>query len=432
MNQHPDRSQAPAILPNPPIVFPHVHTQILPNGVTVHYLDTPGQEISTVTILRTGGRLDAPTASLPLFLSHALRNGHSEMDSEAMADLLDFNGVETDAVISSHYTGLSMTGLPENIIRILPDITRCHFDPLLPEQVLDSLTGQALTLLDMNRKKPLWWASNDAMLMLMGNPQAPLARVETAADIRAINRPKLLDFHLSTMNPAGTHILLSGHVTDELLDCVTRLWSHFTLPENVAPVYKNIVPVPLTVKRAMRERPLEGSLQSAVSMVAPMPGRDSEDYHMLRFTITALGGYFGSRLMQNIREKKGLTYGIDSSLLGMHEGAFINITAQFNADARTTVLEEIDAEIRNLAVNPPSGAELQQLKAHLGAALLKCVDGPGAVMETHFSPWKVGTPPDYYRRQQQALQSLNSDSISEMAAKYLVTANFLTAVCQPC
>ncbi len=432
MNTNPDRTQAPAILPNPPIVFPHVHQLTLSNGVTVHHLDTPGQEISTVTILRTGGRLDAPTTSLPLFLSQALRNGHSEMDSAAMADLLDYNGVETDAVIGSHYTGLAMTGLPENIIHVLPDITRCHFDPLLPEQVLDSLTGQALTLLDMNRKKPMWWASNDAMIMLMGNPQAPLARIETAADIKSITRRKLMDFHMSTMNPAGTHILLSGRVTDSLLDSVSHLWGQFTLAENVAPVYKNIVPIPSQAKRAVRERPLEGSLQSAVNMVAPMPGRDSEDYHMLRFTITALGGYFGSRLMQNIREKKGLTYGIDSSLLGMHEGAFLNITAQFNASARSTVLEEIDAEIRNLAVNPPTGAELQQLKAHLGSGLLKCVDGPAAVMETHFAPWKVGTPPGYYQRQQQDLHTLNSDTIAEMAQKYLIPANYLTAVCIPC
>lgn len=63
-------------------------------------------------------------------------------------------------------------------------------------------------------------------------------------------------------------------------------------------------------------------------MGMPTVLRSDADYIPLRILVTALGGYFGSRLMTNIREDKGYTYGISASLLGYRNNSFISISCQ--------------------------------------------------------------------------------------------------------
>ena len=140
----------------------------------------------------------------------------------------------------------------------------------------------------------------------------------------------------------------------------------------------------------------------------------------------ALGGYFGSRLMSNIREDKGLTYHISAVLMGEHNESMALVSALCDKSYTEQVVAEISEELRRLAANPPEGEELSRLKLHAMTDLAEMLDNPANVMSYYITQLLVGTPADYFAAQQQALRALSPEIISDMAARYLTPEKMIT------
>ena len=173
------------------------------------------------------------------------------------------------------------------------------------------------------------------------------------------------------------------------------------------------------------------SMQNAIAMGIPAISRHHEDYVPLRLTVMALGGYFGSRLMTNIREEKGLTYGIGAALMGGHEGSHAYISAKCDSNFTDKVISEIKAELVRLASDPPRGEELERLRMHAYVSLLEILDTPKSIMDYYRTMLIAGTPADYLERQLKGITGLSSDVISEMASKYLRPELLRTSIAGP-
>ena len=133
----------------------------------------------------------------------------------------------------------------------------------------------------------------------------------------------------------------------------------------------------------------------------------------------ALGGYFGSRLVANIREEKGLTYGITASLNGSPEGSYVEISAMCDKKYAGQVLDEVASELKLLATDPPRGAEIERLKLSATTSLAEMLDTPFSRMGYYMTQVLVGTPDNYFEEQCRQIRLLTSDSIAEMASRYL-------------
>jgi predicted Zn-dependent peptidase len=162
-----------------------------------------------------------------------------------------------------------------------------------------------------------------------------------------------------------------------------------------------------------------GTLQNSLSASIPTISRDHADYINLRLTIIALGGYFGSRLMSNIREEKGLTYGISASLLGMREGAHAQINAQYATGNSQRVIDEVRHELQVLATQPMPDDELTRLKRFIMSNLASTLDSPFSIVDYYQNQVLVGTPNDYFDAQFKCINSLSAETIMRMASQYL-------------
>jgi predicted Zn-dependent peptidase len=146
----------------------------------------------------------------------------------------------------------------------------------------------------------------------------------------------------------------------------------------------------------------------------------------------ALGGYFGSRLMSNIREEKGLTYGISASLCGNYEGAYVEIDAQCDASFVEQVVEESRKEIASLWENPPRDEELHRIKLRVWSSLASIADTPFATSDYYITRRIVGTTDSYFQDQMEALKNLTSHRIAEIAKKHLNPDALTVAIAGPC
>lgn len=161
------------------------------------------------------------------------------------------------------------------------------------------------------------------------------------------------------------------------------------------------------------------ALQSAVCISIPTIGRSDPDYIDLRLAMMALGGYFGSRLMTNIREEKGLTYGISGALLGYREGGVASIDSQTDPRNVKQLVSETIKELELLRTVAMTDGELSAVKRYAMSALAASLDSPFSIMDIYLTRYTSGTPDDYFKLQQKAITDLTAERIMEVANRHL-------------
>ena len=268
-------------------------------------------------------------------------------------------------------------------------------------------------------------ASDESNRLIYGSGH-PLAHITVPEEIEQLTPEILAAIHKGIINPARAHAFMSGYFTDDILDSVRAMLAAIPPLSEGTPL--NISPGIPAKGGTIVKIPFESSMQSAISISIPSIPRSHPDYIPLRMAVTALGGYFGSRLMTNIREEKGLTYGIRAMLCGSLEGSYVGIMARCDKSYAYTVTDEIKKELLLLASEPPRGEELERLKTHLASELADNLDSPSKVMQYYRNIITFGTPADYFEQQQRHLAALTDTTIADMADKYLRPEMLLTAI----
>ena len=134
---------------------------------------------------------------------------------------------------------------------------------------------------------------------------------------------------------------------------------------------------------------------------------------------TILGDYFGSRLMSNIREDKGYTYGIGSMVAELRETGYFLIATEVGTEVKDAALSEIQHELKQLQNEPVSEQELELVKNYMLGQLLKSADGPYSMTDLFLSVEPYGFDLNFYNKAIDSLRSITPARIQELAKRYL-------------
>ena len=399
---------------------------MLPSGAELHVLRREGADLCMLTIVVPGGAPEAGSPAVSALRSVLLREGTAAYSGERIADLLDYNGAWLKQSDNSHFTVVTVYCLSSRLDVILPLLRDIVFNPTFPESAFLTRREALAKSIEISHKDVDFRSKclSDAMIMGSGHP---MAVTDTAESIRAISRGEIIDFHNRITSPAHIRIILAGGVTPEIAAKVAETFSSISDAPSGSGLL-NIVPFSPAPAGTYRSATLPGATQSAVNIVLPAVDRSHPDYLPLRLAVKALGGYFGSRLMTNIREEKGLTYGIGASLLGMLDGAYIQISADTDNSSVGALVEEVRHEMEYLAENPPQGEELLRFRRAMGSNLASLLETPYSVADYLASMLISGIRPGYFARQVDILRGLTPDDIAAMARKYLRPELLSTAV----
>ena len=154
-----------------------------------------------------------------------------------------------------------------------------------------------------------------------------------------------------------------------------------------------------------------------------------EDYPYLRIVNTILGGYFGSRLMSNIREDKGYTYGIGSNITTLKNASLLSISTQTGNEYTESVIKEIYYEIERLKTEIVPDDEIEMVKGYLMGEMLRLFDGPFSIADAHQALIANNMSVDYYYNMIEAIKDIDAKKIHEISNKYFDTTKFYTVVC---
>lgn len=391
----------------------------LPNGATVHFVNGGSQDILKLDIISNAGRWFEKQWGLSFFTSTLLTKGTASKNSFEIAEIFDRYGAHVEISAGLDTTTLSLYSLGYNLSPVLTLLLEILNGPLFPEKELVQSRSIYLQNLKVNEEKTSFQASRLIRRNIFGE-EHPYGKELGEQDVLTLQAPMLKDFYQKHF--CDFQVIVSGKVDDkiqsEIIATLSALrWSKTNekLTASVRPGKRHEV-----IAR-------EGSVQVSVRMGRRSVLRTDKDYFDVLFLNHILGGFFGSRLMKNIREEKGLTYGIYSALHAMRNDSYMVIGADVNKENRSLIFEEIRSELKRLRTELISEDELDLARYHFIGSLQTEIATPFAHADKIKTILNYNLDPLHYASMIDRIDGVSAQELMEAAEKYFNEESFFEA-----
>ncbi len=401
-----------------------IETFKLDNGIKVHLMQAGSQEVAKLDFLFPAGSIQAAKPLLASTTNNALTEGTLKHTGAEISEKIDFFGAYIGQQTQFHHSVVTLVTLSHFLpqtLEILEDIIKY---PVFDQKEINTLLSKRKQeyLIESNKVKTLATRAFTQNLYGKTHPYGNHLELE---DFNKINREDIIAFHKQSYIPAGTHIIISGQPGNSIKELLNnhfgQKWSNSEgLPDN-KPKVQSAVKSTIFV-------PKENAVQSAIKIGRPLFSKEHPDFHGLQILNTILGGYFGSRLMTNIREEKGLTYGISSFIMTYKHTGFLMIATDVKVENRALAVKEVFNELRKLRDEAISNEELKLVRHFLIGDMIRNFDGPFATSDNYRGLIDQSLSPTYFNDFFNLLLNITAEDLNILAKKYLQEEDFITVV----
>lgn len=423
-----DRRTPPKFTDFPRLSLPGVKETILPNGIRLKILNSGDEAVSRLSVLWPAGLVDSKDPAAYGLMANMMSEGCDGLSGKEVTDILESNGAWFKISPTQHSTLLTLHSLNHTAPEVIPLVGRIITSPSFPAESLESLKKKSASEKEIASRKPSYQATLLAREALFGKGH-PLARATTPEEIMSVERDSLVILHRAILLANKPVAFLSGKITPEIESLAEEMLCSVPFDESSPERIERriIMPEPYS-SREVCCKEMPESLQTGIRIQIPSIPREHPDYEALRFAVTALGGYFGSRLMANIREDKGYTYGISANLIPSLEGSNIVISCECDNRYTDAVVNEIWLEIKRIAEEPMPDEEVATVRNILISGLAGILDSPFYVSSFIEQAESFGLPPETFTRQFSEAMVVTPERIREIARKYLSDTPAVTAL----
>tara|TARA_Y100000589_G_scaffold72826_1_gene65817 strand:+ start:987 stop:2255 length:1269 start_codon:yes stop_codon:yes gene_type:complete len=412
-----DRSIAPEIKNQIELTKLSVQKEIV-NGVEVNYVNGGSAPLLKLELVYNAG---SKYQSQPLVASLAfdiLRDGSKKINGKAFKESINGLGVYYGMDVSKDFGTLSFFVLERNLNALLDLIKEVITHPNLPEEEFNRLLQKEKNDFMVDCEKTSFLARQRFAEVLFN--ESEYGKVAHYKDFDNVEYQMSKSFVYDYIVNTPFKFLVSGSISTKSKVLLTNFLESLEISSKG------------TKKEAKKCNPKKelhiiskDSEQCSVMLGKLLPGKTHPDYHQISITNALLGGYFGSRLMQNIREEKGWTYGIHSTIINYEEATSLVISADVLHDKGDDTFKEIKKEITRLQNELISEKELDILKNYLKGNLLKGFDGAFEQIDRFFSVDSFGLGWSYYDEYIKTLETINPEGIQKISIQYLKWEDFV-------
>jgi len=411
-----DRHTMPALGKPSKIDILHAAESKLPNGIPLYSVNTGTQDVVKIELIFPAGTLQQNLPLVADTTNALLEEGTAKHSSEEIASMLDYYGSFLETSSHHDYASVALYSLGKHVNKVLPILEEIVKEASFPKEEIDVyLTNKKQRYL-VEEKKVRVVAARNFPALLFGNNH-PYGHVVTLDEYDAINRDQLLKFHRSHYASNGCAIIVAGKIKDQFLNTLSDSFGGSNWKADDLKKTGEFAISPNAEKK--HYMPKDKALQSAIRMGRMLFHKNHPDAIPFQILNVILGGYFGSRLMSNIREDKGYTYGISSGVVFLQQAGYFQIASEVGSDVCDKALVEIYKEMDRLCNEPVPQDELQLVKNYLRGNVLRSMDGPFALAERFKQVWLHGLDYSYYEKYINTLAEITSKQLQDIAGKYL-------------
>jgi zinc protease len=415
-----DRKHAPLIQAMDSFKVADPEKVVLDNGIPLYIVNKGTQDLVRISLVFGAGAWyeDEPFTAQATNLM--LREGTKNLLSKEIEEKLDFFGAYLETSVESDNSYISLYALNKHVNELLPLLNEIISLPNFPEKEFEVMIGRQKQYLSVNEQKVNYLARTRFAALIYGS-EHPYGTYRKKEHLENANTDVLKTFHHSNYTPQNCRIVVAGKVTNELIKLLNLTMgnSHWKNKAKPVKMYNSFSD---SEKQHFIQK--KDALQSAIRIGKQLFNRKHSDFLGMQVLNTVLGGYFGSRLMTNLREDKGYTYGIGSALISLqHSGSFF-ITGEVGADFAKRASTEIYSEIDRLRNDLIPNGELNLVRSYMLGKFLRSVDGAFAMADMFMSVMETGLDMSFYERYTDIIRSITATELRNLAQHYLDPATF--------
>ena len=396
---------------------------ILNNGTEVFVIDAGAEEVLQLEWVFYAGNWFENKNLVAASTNFLLKNGTSKKNAFQLNEHFEYYGSYLNRSCYNETATISLHCLSKHLEVLLPVVREMLIDSVFPEEEISTYKQNMKQRLNVNLKKSDFVAGRLIDAYLYGEAH-PYGRYTKFEDFDSVTREEVQNFYKQYYQDGKFVLFVGGKVPSNLFSLLNQYFGDLSCQQvSVADLPSH----PASEKKYRVTNDPQG-VQGAIRMGILFPNRHHPDFIKAQVLNNVFGGFFGSRLMSNIREEKGYTYGIYSYLENhIQQSAWI-ISTEAGRDVCEPTITEVYKEMQELRNEPIDDEELLLVRNYMMGSILGDLDGPFHII----SRWKNiilnGLNENYFYDQIESIKKVSATELQELANKYLIPENFYELV----
>ncbi len=409
-----DRTLAPTFKQVEHIDILQAKAHSLANGIPLFFVDAGEQDLLRIELIFDNVAWNTAKPLQAFTVNALLQEGTSNYTAAQLAEKFDYYGAFLQKDYSYDQSSVVLYTLTKHLSSVLPLLREILTDAIFPQAEIETFVRNQQQKLSVSLEKNDVLARRSFNQVLFGNTLYGHAPLYT--DYEKLKRSDLLDYYKKAYQPSNCTIIVSGKVSEATLSSINATFGT-AWEESTAGVKNEFSFTPRSGSTHFLERP--DALQSALRLGQLAINRIHPDFPALQVLNTIFGGYFGSRLMANIREDKGYTYGIGSGIASLKDAGYFFISTEVGADVCTAAMAEIEKEMKLLRTELISEGELALVRNYMLGSLLGSLENAFSHADKFKNTYFFGLDASYYERYVQTVRTISPQKLLELANTYL-------------
>jgi zinc protease len=394
----------------------------LRNGVDVYLVNIGTVDTLMMNIVFYAGNCFESQNLVAPATNFLLKNGTRTKSAYEINEYFEYYGAYLNRQAGHETAELTLHCMKKNFAELLPVVSELIAESVFPEEELGIYKKNMQQRLQVNLRKNDFIAGRLIDTYLYGSAH-PYGRYSSLEDYTALNIQGIKDFYNQYYLGGTCVIFVAGPLPANIHSLME---SHFGSLPLSGSIKTDLVNVPILPVREKKYRITNDpdSVQGAIRIARNFPNRHHPDFQKMQVLNNIFGGYFGSRLMANIREDKGYTYGIHSYLVNLVQESALMISTEAGKEVTEATLNEVYLEMKRLCDEQIPEKELKTSKNFMIGTLLGDLDGPFQVAGRWKSLILNGFTEEYFYRSIDTIKNIQPVELQELSNKYLNAADF--------
>jgi len=423
-----NRTVAPPIVDalNFNFTLPPCNHTVSENGIPVYWLHAGEQEVVEIDWVFPGGLWSETKTATAQAVAALLKNGTASRTAYEINDTIESYGATLRVSVNNDFATVTLFSLVKHLPLLLPVIQELIQQPAFPEQELLVYVQNAIQRLNINLLQSDFIANRRIDAMLFGK-QHPYGKYTLAEDLKSLETDDLHRYHARHLKAQRCKIFMAGKIGEQDVALVQQYFGreNWGSPESIPEPQHALQPDPEKMQRIINN---ENGVQAAVRLGRDFVTRTHPDFAPMIVLNTLLGGYFGSRLMANIREEKGYTYGIYSHLYPTRKAGALLVTTETGREVCEETIVEVFREMKQLRDTPAPEEEVLLVKNYLLGNLLGDLDGAFSILQRWKNLILNDLPESHFYRNIDIYKTISAEALQELAQRYLMEEAFYNLV----
>ena len=398
---------------------------VLNNGVEVYAINAGAQEVLQIEMVFFAGNSYETKNGVAAATNYMLRNGTSTKTAFQINEHFEYFGAYCNRTCFNETAVVSLHTLSKHLNELLPVMREMITDSVFPREELDIFKQNSKQKLSVSLQKCDFVANRLIDVYLFGG-QHPYGKYLVATDYDALTTEQMKAYFQQYYVNGKAIIFVAGNLPAGLFDELNKQFGDLPITTSHRPATSNIL-LPATQKKFRIANDPNG-VQGAIRIARPFPNRHHPDYMNVMVLNTVLGGFFGSRLMSNIREDKGYTYGIHSYVQNHLQDSAWMISTEAGKDVSEATVEEIYKEMKLLTAVEIDEEELLLVRNYMIGSILGDLDGPFQIIGRWKNIILNGLDEQYFYDSIKTIKTISAAELKALAEKYLQPADFYELV----